>query len=102
MSEPARSRSTAPALIQHEFAPNCIWTFKAADYHALNVRLLKLIEDERQRSPESRECAGREMWQSQRQVTEDEPVKEIFESIFRGACDIAEFLRWDIAGRRPV
>ena len=87
---------------RYEFAPNCIWTFKVPDYENLNRRLLHLIQKERELSPESRKCAGREMWQSQRQVGEDPPVKDLFKSIFRVAYDIAEFLRWDIKGCQPA
>src|SRR4030095_6778357 len=90
------------AMIRHDFAPNCVWTFKLPDHLELNQRLLQLIEDERRTSPESRECAGREMWQSRRQVTEDEPVKEVSKTIFRNACHIADFLRWDIVSCAPV
>lgn len=90
------------AARRHDFAPNCIWTFKVPDYEQLNRELLLLIRTERELSPESRKCAGREMWQSQRQVGEDPPVKELFNSIFRVAYDIAEFFRWDIGNCRPV
>jgi uncharacterized protein (TIGR02466 family) len=90
------------AMIRHDFAPNCVWTFKLPDDEGLNERLLQLIENERGAFPQSRECAGREMWQSQRQVTEEEPVKEVFETIFRGAYHIADFLRWDIASCKPI
>jgi uncharacterized protein (TIGR02466 family) len=64
--------------------------------------LLALIEKERQISPKGRACAGREMWQSQRQVGEDPPVRELFVSIFQVAEEIAAFLRWDVAGKNPV
>lgn len=87
---------------RYDFSPNCIWTFEVPDHEKLNQRLLALIEDERRLSPESRECAGRDMWQSQRQVTSDPPVHELLQSIFRVVRDIAEFLSWDIDGRQPA
>ena len=87
---------------RHDFAPTCIWTFKVPDHEVLNQRLMVLIEEERRKSPESRECEGREMWQSQRSVAADPPVKELFETIFRMANDAAEFLRWDVADCTPV
>jgi uncharacterized protein (TIGR02466 family) len=98
-------RPTPPNTIdlrRHDFAPNCIWTFQLPGYELLNERLILLIENERQATPESRQCAGREMWQSQRQVGEDPPVKELFEQIFRVAYDIAAFLKWDVAACIPV
>ncbi len=90
------------SMTRHDFAPNCIWTFKVPNYESLNDRLLLMIENERNLFPESRACAGREMWQSQRPVMEEEPVKEVFKSIFRASCDIAEFLRWDVKNCEPV
>jgi uncharacterized protein (TIGR02466 family) len=87
---------------RHDFAPNCIWTFKINSYEQLNERLLQLIENERRATPDTRQCAGREMWQSQRQVGEDPPVKELFEQIYQVAHQVAEFLRWDIANLAPV
>ena len=95
------TESVIPAH-RHDFAPNCVWTFEVPGHEELNRRLLDLIEEERQLTPESRKCAGREMWQSQRQVTEDPPVRELFQPIFQVARDIAEFLRWDVGGRQPV
>jgi len=44
-----------------DFAPNCIWTFKAPDFEKLNRELLLLVRREREKTPESRQCAGREM-----------------------------------------
>jgi uncharacterized protein (TIGR02466 family) len=85
-----------------EFAPTCIWTFTVPDHERLDAELLALIEEERRISPEGRACAGREMWQSQRQVGEDPPVRELFTSIFRVAEEIAAFLRWDVSGKKPV
>ena len=108
MSEAVRRREEGGgpmseiAMIRHDFAPNCVWTFTLPDHREVNRRLLRLIEAERRASPESRECAGREMWQSSRQVTEDEPVREVFKTIFEHAYYIADFLRWDIAGCKPV
>lgn len=88
--------------MRHEFAPICIWTFTVPDHERLNAELIALIEEERRISPQGRACAGREMWQSQRQVTDDPPVQELFTSIFRVAAEIAAFLRWDVAGKKPV
>jgi len=88
--------------MRHEFAPTCIWTFTVPDHERLNAELIALIEEERRNSPESRACEGREMWQSQRQVSDDPPVRELFTSIFRVAAEIAAFLRWDIAGKKPA
>ena len=87
---------------RHDFAPTCIWTFKVPGHEILNQRLLVLIENERRKSPKSRKCEGREMWQSQRSVEADPPVKELFKTIFRMANDVAEFLRWDVADCTPV
>jgi uncharacterized protein (TIGR02466 family) len=87
---------------RHDFAPTCIWTFKVPGHELLNQRLLALIENEKRKSPDSRECEGRQMWQSQRSVGADPPVKKVLETIFRMATDAAEFLRWDVAGRTPV
>src|SRR5438132_13669667 len=99
--EPNPGKNTVK-FTRHDFAPSCIWTFKVPGHEILNQRLLVLIENERRKSPESRECEGREMWQSQRSVGADPPVKELFETIFRMARDAADFLRWDVAGRTPV
>src|SRR5438876_914395 len=87
---------------RHDFAPTCVWTFKVPGHEILNQRLLVLIENERRKSPQSRECEGREMWQSQRSVGADPPVKELFKTIFRMANNVAEFLRWDVADCTPV
>jgi uncharacterized protein (TIGR02466 family) len=87
---------------RREFAPTCIWTFTVPNHERLDAELLTLIEEERQISPEGRACAGREMWQSRRQVGDDPPVRELFVSIFQMAEEIAAFLRWDVAGKKPV
>ena len=87
---------------RYEFAPNCVWAFKVPEHEELNRRLSHLIRTEREACPESRECAGREMWQGQRQVGEDPPVTDLFRSIFRVADQIADFLKWDVEGRNPV
>lgn len=87
---------------RQDFAPNCVWTFKAPRYESLNQRLLSLIEKERRSTPNSRECEGREMWQSQRYVGDDPPVKKVFETIFQVARDVAEFLKWDVTDRTPA
>lgn len=87
---------------RHEFAPNCVWQFEVPDHEALDQRLLALIEAERAATPESRECAGRQLWQSQRPVQDDPPVRELMRSVFAVARDIAGFYRWDLRGRAPV
>ena len=107
MPESVRRRDLRPKqnglrVRRQDFAPNSVWTFKVPGYESLNQPLLRLIEREKLSSPESRQCEGREMWQSQRYVGEDRPVKKVLKPIFRVARDIAEFLKWDIAGRRPV
>ena len=92
----------APQVRRQDFAPNSVWTFKVPDYDRVNESLLRLIESERLASPEPRECEGREMWQSRRYVGDDRSVKKVLKPIFHVARHIAEFLKWDIAGRRPV
>jgi uncharacterized protein (TIGR02466 family) len=104
ITEPERPTTSTNSIDvkRHDFAPNCIWTFKIRGYDLLNERLLLLIANERRATPDSRQCAGREMWQSQRQVGADPPVKELFEQIFQVAYDVASFLRWDVANCTPV
>jgi len=99
---PAAAEPAPVPAQRHDFAPNCIWTFTVPGHAALNPRLLALIEAERRLSPLSRDCAGRDMWQSSRSVAGEPPVCELFQSIFRVAADVAGFLRWDVRGRRPV
>ena len=84
-----------------DFAPNSIWSFKIPNHEQLNKALTEMIEDERALTPESRNCAGREMWQSQRPVDKDPPVVKLFESIYKAAYEVAEFLKWDINGLQP-
>ncbi|MDT7688860.1 MAG: hypothetical protein QOJ70_3469 [Acidobacteriota bacterium] len=96
------SMAPNPRTIKHAFAPNYVCTFQVPDQDELNKRLLALVNEERRRSPESRRCEGREMWQSSRSVADDEPVKELFEHIFGAARDFADFLNWHVEGLRPV
>ncbi|PYS25170.1 MAG: hypothetical protein DMF72_02510 [Acidobacteria bacterium] len=103
--ESAHRLSTAenPLVVRRQdFAPNSVWSFRVPGYETLNRPLLRLIERERAAVPDTRECEGREMWQSQRSMDRDRPVRKVLEPIFRAARNIAEFLRWDIAGRASV
>ena len=99
-----KTSSTAPETpvpTRIDFAPNSIWTFKLPNYEALNRELTNLIHTEYERDPESRECAGRNLWQGKRQVTDEPSVQKMFAPIFGVAKQIAAFLQWDVSERAP-
>jgi uncharacterized protein (TIGR02466 family) len=90
------------SLQRVDFAPNSVWTFKLPNHQELNQDLLLRIKRERQLCPQSRECEGREMWQSQRPFTTEKSVKKLLKSVFGMARVIASFLKWDIGDNKPV
>ena len=88
-------------LHRYDFAPNSVWQFRLPDSARLNADLAAMIRRERAAVPVSRVCAGRNMWQSQRQVSDEPPVREVFTYIFQAARQVADFLDWDVDGLEP-